>query len=305
MNVDSIRSELQSASGAGVLNASAVNFRQLRSTVWKRFDSVGSCFWISSDAKIGSRYIQLRWHASHCSKISEQSFRPCSHESSRSSNGFLNGENVIACDMTIWSSSSWKISSHPPRTYVPVSRYSLTPSTASFHSNSILLSAASIPNSLPATSQILTIWSRCVSRCSSSRPLRSVNLSSGRTVNPSCSVRDPQCLSRIPGCRSAWTSGAYSRKPSMSVLSASADAASSGILPSKALTDLKTVRKQLLHVLSTSSGSRLVKVPSIQVAWHVDHSAAAIQNCENGSNIFWIFARSWGGALKSVGARSS
>jgi hypothetical protein len=29
-------------------------------------DSVGSCFWMSSDAKMGSRYIQLRWHASHC-----------------------------------------------------------------------------------------------------------------------------------------------------------------------------------------------------------------------------------------------
>eukprot|EP00961_Rhodomonas_salina_P098697 1328168-Rhodomonas_salina.1 len=112
----SIRSELQSESGSGFLNASAVNLRQLRSTVWNRLASVGSCFWMSSDAKIGSRYIQLRWHASHCSRMSDASFRPCSHASRRSSKGFLYGENVMACVITMWSSSSWKISSQPPMT---------------------------------------------------------------------------------------------------------------------------------------------------------------------------------------------
>ena len=75
--------------------------RQKRSTFMKRFDSSGSCSWMSGASKMGERYIQLRCTASHSSRISETRFSCFSQALMRSSNGFLNGEKDMDCVITM------------------------------------------------------------------------------------------------------------------------------------------------------------------------------------------------------------
>jgi len=60
---------------------------------------------ISSDPKIGSRYIHARCSASHSSSTSLVMLSVRSHSWMRASKGFLNGEKLIACAITMWSSS--------------------------------------------------------------------------------------------------------------------------------------------------------------------------------------------------------
>eukprot|EP00966_Prymnesium_polylepis_P320245 7376620-Prymnesium_polylepis.2 len=93
--------------------------RHVRSTFWKRLPSVGSWRMMSSDEKMGSRYIHARWHLIHSSKISLISVSIFSQLSIRSANGPLNGEKDIDCVITMWSSSSCWITSKPLSTKVP------------------------------------------------------------------------------------------------------------------------------------------------------------------------------------------
>ena len=77
----------------------------------------------------------------------------------RPSNGFLNGEKDMACDMTMWSSSICDVSSAAFMMYVPVSLYGTISRLMGFHSPSILSSAVSIAYSLAAVSPTLVIMS--------------------------------------------------------------------------------------------------------------------------------------------------
>lgn len=56
---------------------------------------------MSSDEKMGSRYIQDRCTATHSSRISLARLSAASHSTMRSSNGFLKGLKPIACVITM------------------------------------------------------------------------------------------------------------------------------------------------------------------------------------------------------------
>ena len=112
---------MQKVTASGSWCAALSVFRHVRSTPAKRFPSVGSWRMMSSEEKIGSRYIQERWQVgvaavgvlSHSSKMSDISTNSFSHSSIRWANGPLNGLNDIDWVITMWSSSSCWISSKP------------------------------------------------------------------------------------------------------------------------------------------------------------------------------------------------
>mmetsp|Transcript_7062 Transcript_7062/g.26751 ORF Transcript_7062/g.26751 Transcript_7062/m.26751 type:complete len:220 (+) Transcript_7062:1338-1997(+) len=213
----------------GVLFARKSVFRHVRSTAAKRLPSSGSCSMISSLPKMGSKYIHARWNTSHSSSTSLVIPKVRSHSRIFASNGFLNGENDIACVITMWSSSACVIASSTRITQVSVSRYSTTSSTIPSHSETILSIACSMAYSFPATSETLNILSCvCVSNapvstrvsrektdviCTSSSVLvlGSVLVLSSvpGTFSPVSDEILSQCRWRMPGDRSAKQSGTY------------------------------------------------------------------------------------------------
>ena len=250
-------------STCGVFFACPSVLRQNRSTFMKRLLSSGSCSWMSGASKMGERYIHERCTASHSSRISDTRFSCFSHSLMRCSKGFLNGENVIDCVITMWSSSCCVVCSSTLMTYVPVSRYSMTPSSQLAHSPCILSSAVSMLYSLPATSEIFVMSSMC-----SWRPISiafdSVKDSSGNTVMPSSEEIFSQCLSRMPGFRMAWISGTYGLNSSISSRMFSQHAAHLGRSRTlKPLPCLKTVRHQFCTFLSISSASSVTNESSM------------------------------------------
>jgi hypothetical protein len=70
-------------------------FRQSWSTAWNFFASEGICRMMSSEQKIGSKYNQVRWIASHCSRRSWMRMSLASHALTSVSIGFAKGEFLI------------------------------------------------------------------------------------------------------------------------------------------------------------------------------------------------------------------
>jgi hypothetical protein len=209
---------LQNLMACGAFSAAASVERQLRSTVMKRLASVGSCFWMSSESKMGCRYSHERCTASHSSMTSDTHDSVLSHSAMRSSNGFLNDEKLMACVMVMCSSSSAISSSAPLSTDVPVSLYGRMSRFTPSHSLTILSSASSIWYSLAACSPIFSQCSAC-----STRPISmmvcSENESSGWMTLLILTLRSFQWRSRMPGLRSATTTGPYGRNASTSTFS--------------------------------------------------------------------------------------
>mmetsp|Transcript_2002 Transcript_2002/g.6656 ORF Transcript_2002/g.6656 Transcript_2002/m.6656 type:complete len:226 (+) Transcript_2002:1329-2006(+) len=192
------------------LDAAAISLRHVRSTLAKRLPSVGSWRMMSSDEKIGSRYIHARCTLIHSSMTSEMSVSVFSHSLMRPAKGPLKGENDMDCVMTIWSSSICWITSTPRMTNVPDSRYGITSRVTPFHSRSILSIACSMAYSLPATSQILVTMSVSCSKLSSSISVSVKELLAAWVMSlPTCSVSCCQCRSRMPGFRNAVMSGMF------------------------------------------------------------------------------------------------
>ena len=97
----SSRGVLQNVMASGSWCAVCSSLRHVRSTPWKRLPSVGSWRMMSSDEKIGSRYIHWRWHLIHSSKTSDISVINRSQSSMRCAKGPLKGEKDIDCVMTM------------------------------------------------------------------------------------------------------------------------------------------------------------------------------------------------------------
>jgi hypothetical protein len=92
----------------------------------KRFASAGSWRWMSSESKMGCKYIQLRWQPSHSEVTSWTRRSRRSQSAIRSSKGPLYGEKENCCVSTMLSSSSVFTSSLSLMTEVPVLRYAIT-----------------------------------------------------------------------------------------------------------------------------------------------------------------------------------
>ena len=204
----------------GVALARSNVLRHDRSTAPKRFPSSGSCSMMSSDPKMGSRYIQARCSASHSSSTSLVMLSVRSHSWMRASKGFLNGEKLIACAITMWSSNICATVSSTRTTYVSVSRYSRTSRSTPSHSATIFSMAVSMAYSFPAISETLNIASARASSnapdsTSFSRENTSISPSSFSaatspargTVSPVSAEIFSQWRSRMPGERSARQSG--------------------------------------------------------------------------------------------------
>ena len=84
--------------------------------------SCGSWRLMSSESKMGCRYIQLRWQPSHSEVTSCTNRSLRSQSAMRSSKGPLYGEKENCCVSTMWSSSSELTSSLILITPVPVLR---------------------------------------------------------------------------------------------------------------------------------------------------------------------------------------
>mmetsp|Transcript_18342 Transcript_18342/g.62398 ORF Transcript_18342/g.62398 Transcript_18342/m.62398 type:complete len:302 (+) Transcript_18342:790-1695(+) len=275
---------LQAVSTCGVCFACAAALRQVRSTAEKRLPSRGSCCMMSSLLKMGSRYIQERCSAIHSSSVSEASASCCSHSLMRSSKGFLKGEKLIACVITMWSSSCCVTDSSTRKTNVPVSRYSLAISFWSFHSVCILSRAVSMLYSLPATSHTLTMAVRCSGSPISMARAR-VKVSSGCTSMPMSAVILSQWRSRMPGLRMAEMRGQYFLKDSTSSRMMSQFFAQMGSSRRvKFLPILYMVLNAWDTSFSTCSALSELNSSDIQPFCHFFQLAAVTQNCEKGSN---------------------
>ena len=136
----------------GALPTRSSVFRQSRSTFEKRFASAGSWRWMSSESKIGCKYIQLRWQPNHSEVTSCTRRSRRSQSAIRSSKGPLYGEKENCCVSTMLSSSSVFTSSLSLMTEVPVLRYAITSKSCGCQAASMSLSAFSIVYSLSARS---------------------------------------------------------------------------------------------------------------------------------------------------------
>ena len=241
--------------------------RQFLSTVAKRLYSVGSCFWMSELEKMGSRYIQLRCTLSHSSSTSAQVLSVAAQRSMRSAKGFLKAEKAMACVMVVCSSSSACCSSTPLTTKVPDSRYAITSIIMPCHSPAILSSACSSWYSLPAFSPTFSMSAMCLARFFSST-IVSVKASlslSGSILSPICSDSSAQWRVRMPGLRSATTSGTSGLKASHWSRTVLATVRQPSLpIFSKALTERLMLRAAAPASRSIVSGLRLMKAPSIQ-----------------------------------------
>ena len=93
--------------------------RQSLSTSLKRRASVDSWRMMSSEPKMGSRYIQTRWHAIHSSMSACAYLSWLSQALASSSMALMNMDPHMVWVLTKWSSSKAMISSMPPTMDVP------------------------------------------------------------------------------------------------------------------------------------------------------------------------------------------
>eukprot|EP00965_Chrysotila_dentata_P108151 3572166-Pleurochrysis_carterae.AAC.1 len=148
-----------------------------------------------------------------------------------------------------------------------------TSSATPFHSASILSMACSMANSLPATSHTL-VTSSILSSSLSALSLVSVKDSSQACVmsSPTTAVSCSQCRIRIPGLRSAVTSGITGINSSSSLFTCFEMSHSPGVF-SNVLTSLYMVREACCRSLSIFSGSRAIKAPLCHSCCHCTHFA--------------------------------
>ena len=133
---------------------------------------------MSSESKMGCRYIQLRWQPSH-SEVTSCTRRSLRSQSAmRSSKGPLYGEKENCCVSTMWSSSSEFTSSVSLITPVPVLRYGITSKSQPSHAATMSLSVFSMANSFIARSVTFCTFSRVAFSCSRS-PCSGLGLGSG------------------------------------------------------------------------------------------------------------------------------
>ena len=111
---------------------------------------------------------------------------------------------------------------------------------------------------------------------------RSVNFSSGRSSNRSSADNASQWRSRIPGLRSACTTGTLPLNPAISPFSAFAMFRQPGV-SLKLLISFATPRCAPTNDFSTSSGCRSSSGPSSHSRCHFCQSAAVVQSDAYGS----------------------
>mmetsp|Transcript_21133 Transcript_21133/g.57984 ORF Transcript_21133/g.57984 Transcript_21133/m.57984 type:complete len:250 (-) Transcript_21133:367-1116(-) len=247
---------------------------------------------MSSDEKMGSRYIHARCTLIHSSTTSEMSVSVFSHSSMRPAKGPLKGEKAMDWVITIWSSKTCWMTSTPLRTKVPDSRYGITSRMTPCHSFSILSIACSMAYSLPATSQTFVTSSVCSSSLSSSMSV-SVNESLAAWIMslPSCSVSCSQWRVRIPGLRRAVMRGMFGMNSSTSALTIATISASPWV-DSKVLESLYSVRWAAARSVSITSGSILLKAPENHSFFDSIHLSEVSQRPANGSKALAAF-ESW------------
>mmetsp|Transcript_92125 Transcript_92125/g.237753 ORF Transcript_92125/g.237753 Transcript_92125/m.237753 type:complete len:274 (-) Transcript_92125:1123-1944(-) len=263
--------------------------RHFPSTCLNFLPSVGSCFMMSGESKIGCRYIQARWHLSHWSRHSDTYASLSFHSSISSLNGLLKGENCMACVTTICSSRSAMTSSAPFRMYVPVVRYGSLQSKKTFsHAATMALSCVSMPSSLPLLSPMsasLAAWSTMPS----STKFSSVKFSmSGDTSVPTSSATCCQWRSRMPWLRRPVIMGTLGTKSSICTLMSlqiSRTSAESSLF-SKDFTALNSVFAPDITLFSAYLASMLPKGPPIHFWMSFSQWYAVTHSCENGSHSF-------------------
>mmetsp|Transcript_22095 Transcript_22095/g.52450 ORF Transcript_22095/g.52450 Transcript_22095/m.52450 type:complete len:264 (+) Transcript_22095:8956-9747(+) len=201
-----------------------ISCRQVASTCLKRLPSVGSCRMMSSESKIGCKYIHAFWHFNHSSKVSDTRMSRAFHSSMSSSKGPLKVENIIACVVTMCSSRRTIASPSPFSTYVPVFLYFSDKSNCKGSQSAfILFSVFSKPYSLPARSP-----TSATSLAKLRRPRSSILCKvkppsmPGPTWTFDLSEICSQCLCCMPSLRRPVTSGRFGLNSSSSVLICSA-----------------------------------------------------------------------------------
>mmetsp|Transcript_55316 Transcript_55316/g.132471 ORF Transcript_55316/g.132471 Transcript_55316/m.132471 type:complete len:226 (+) Transcript_55316:321-998(+) len=212
-----------------------------------------------------------------------------SHSFMRSSKGLTKGELRIACVLTMWSSKSDWISSSPRRMKVPVSRYTMQSKSIGFHSLSILSSAFSSDISLEATSDCSLIASSWSPTFCSSREKSVVMAVGCAVVTPVFSASFFQCRSRMPGLRSAVTSGMTGMKASTSFLICIAISPSPAV-SAKVLESLYMLRCALASSFSIISGSSEANWPSFHSDRFLVQLPAVSQSVAYGSKVLAMAA---------------